>query len=150
MTLVLADIVEDLSLAVGIIAVIVAIATAFVRFRPKFEARIDGNRQAILLNVRNKGRLDGRVNAVSVLASDGRLAIPNIVFPGLSDGKFHSGQISHKQSRSLVINAEKENPFPDSIKVFVKWGSGRSRLITPKLMPEISYYGTESNWPAKD
>lgn len=145
MTFVLADAAGVIGAGAAVVGVLLTIAGLIVRFRPKFDVAIDGRRQAIRVEVSNKGRLKGRINKVSVLDSRD-LEVPSSEFAGLPKGEFHSGQISRKEVRSLVINAEKGKAFPKDVRVFVKWGLRGKREIPP-TKTDVSYYGTKSDWP---
>lgn len=149
MTFVLADAAGIVGAAVGAAALVLTAIGLIVRFRPKFDVAIDERRQAIRVNISNRGRLEGRINEVSILGS-GDLEIPSSEFEGLPNGKFHSGRISRKEARSLVIKAEKEKAFPEGIRVFVKWGLRGKNEILPRQETDISYYGERGSWPPVD
>jgi hypothetical protein len=149
MNLVLADTIETIGVVAGVVgavATILGLAAVFARFRPKFDVTIDERRQAIRVKISNAGRLQGRINGVSVLdATDHE--VPS-EFAGLSKGAFHSGLVSRKEARSLVINAGQRESFADGVRVFVQWGRRRKKEITPDEKSGVSYYGEKSNWPA--
>jgi hypothetical protein len=144
MRFVLADAAGIIGAGAGVVAVVLAVITLVVRFRPRFDVTIDERRQAIRVTVSNSGRLEGRINEVSVLDADDH-EVP-VEFAGLPKGEFHSGQMSHKVARSLVINATKPKPFAEDVRVFVKWGRRRKKEIVP-TRKDISYFGETSDWP---
>lgn len=146
MTFVFADVAAVVAAVAGVLTVLLAIVGVVVRFRPKFDVMIDTQREAIRVTVSNKGRLKGRINGVSVIDTGGREVSSE--FASLPERKFHSGEVAHKQARSLVIKATGEKPFAQDIRVFVRWGRRRKKTILPEQAEEeISYYTEESDWP---
>jgi hypothetical protein len=138
--------IEVVAAVIAAIAAVAGLAAVFTRFKPRFDAKIDKRRQAIRLEVVNKGRRDGRISNVSVIEPQGT-EVPS-KFAGLSKSKFHSASLSKGDLWALVIEAEKGSPFAKDIRIFVKWGWGRWRRkeLTPEPA-DTSYHGTESDWP---
>lgn len=145
MTFILADAAGIVGAGTGVVLVVLAIIGLVVRFRPRFDAAIDGRRQAIRLKVSNKGRLEGRINGVSVLDSEDH-EVPS-EFASLPNGRFRSGRVAHGETRSLVIKAKKPTLFAEGVRVFVQWGHRGKKEIVPEQKRDISYYLEESDWP---
>lgn len=146
MTFVFADVAAIIGAGAGVFAVLLAIVGVVVLFRPRFDVTIDTRREAIRVKVSNKGRLKGRINGVSVIDADGSEVSSE--FASLPDEKFHSGEVAHKQARSLVIKAKNREPFAKDVRVFVQWGRRSKKTISPEqVKKEVSYFTEDSDWP---
>jgi hypothetical protein len=137
---------------VGAIAAVVAAAltvwAALRRFRPKIRARIDERRQAIRLDIRNKGGASGQISDLAVIDTNHIDLDPE--FFGLADGHFRSARLEPHHSYKLIIRARKESgEFPPNVRVRIGWGKGKIRDFFPTQIKGISYYGPmeRSEWP---
>jgi hypothetical protein len=131
---------------VAAIATPIAWYTVFKRFRPKFQARIDARRQAIRLDVVNKGRAKGRIRKAAAI--DETLVEQKAQYGGLKDGVFYPIEVPGKSTRFLIIEASEESgPFPEGVHVLVAWGSRKERQLTLEPTDNVSYYGMKSDWP---
>lgn len=115
------------------------------RFRPDFAAQIDAERQAIRLDVKNKGRASGQVRLVAVVDVDG--TEHSAQFAGLPEGKFHSAWLGGRETRHLIIAADKgSGAFPSGVGVRVEWGKDGEEVL-PLVPVAHLMHGLESNWP---
>jgi hypothetical protein len=137
--------VELIVAIVGAVAAVAALWGVFTRFRPRFEARVDERRQAIRLDVANKGRASGRIGDVTVV--DGELVGLPCAFAGLSDG-YYAAEIDGRSNWFLIIEAiREEGPFPEDAQVRVEWGRGPAKLIAVTQEKDTAYFGMKSKWP---
>jgi hypothetical protein len=141
-----ADAAAWLGVAVAVVGVVVSALVAVTRFRPKFTARIDRRRQAIRVDAVNRGRLEGYVHDVAVV--DEHDDEHPCEFAGLPDGRFETAKLARARTQYLIIRASRtKGPFPDGVRVKVKWGRKRQRSLTPEPT-NTSYYGEDlkSDW----
>ena len=131
--------------AVGLVGTAIQVLIGLPWFRPRFKARIDKRRQAIRLDVKNRGRRTGRVNDVLVINSD-TVQIP-CEFAGLPEGRFQPADIPGRSLRHLILAAVRaRGSFPADAEVKVKWGLDKERTVKPK-QNDAAYYGEDSHWP---
>jgi len=140
---------------IGGIAAVLALKGVFARFRPSFSAAIDANRQAIRLDVANRGGKPGRINSVGVVGADWETSMPS-KFATLPDGKFHSAELKPGAERHLIVMAGRDSgPFSPEAIVYVRWGNRKERYwqrprrayLEPVQVTDVSYYGEDSDWP---
>lgn len=142
MTVIAADVAAIAAVAgvvVAIVAMVVSAVVGLQRFRPTFEVAVDERRQAIRLDVVNKGRASGSINSVAVIAPGG-MELP-AEFPDFRDGKFTSYQLTNDKAVQWTIKAVKDSgSFPADARVLIGWGKGKQRTVTPKHKSDVSYY----------
>lgn len=121
-------------------------SAALTRFRPSFTARVDRRRQAIRLDVVNRGRATGVVSEVAVIGpTNDELPCD---FAGLPDGRFQRAALDGREPKHLIIRARQNTgPFPPDVRVKVVSGRRRTKVLTP-LPTNTSYYGDDllSDW----
>jgi hypothetical protein len=125
----------------------IAAALAYFKlFRPKFRARIDGRRQAIRLDVDNKGRGGGRIRTVAAIDA-GRGEI-NAEYPGVSGGSA-AAEIPGRSTWFLILEASPRDGavFPEGVRVLVRYRRRTERELELEPAPGVSYWGVPSDWP---
>lgn|GEM_PF-3678875 len=146
--------IADTAVMIGTIASVVAAVVAVVAlwaifgwFRPRFDAKVDERRQAIKLEIDNKGFVSGQVNEVAVI--NGRNVDLEPKFFGLDDERFWAAELPRRSSWRLIMRARRGNPFPEDARVRIRWGNNKERAVVPEHMNGKSYYGPQvtSQWP---
>jgi hypothetical protein len=144
-----ADTATWIGVAVGIVGALAGIAGlwgVFRWFRPAFRARIDERRQAIRLDVTNKGRAGGWIREVAAI--DAQRNELDAAFAGLEGERFRPVELPGHTSWWLILAASRANgPFPEATSVLVRWGRGSERTLAPEKTKGVSYYGMNSQWP---
>jgi hypothetical protein len=132
---------------IGIPAAVAGAIAVFKWFRPEFRARIDGRRQAIRLDVDNKGRASGRIRTVAPV--DAELAEIPAEYPGVDGRDSVSAEIPGRSAWFLIIEAAPRESavFPEDTRVFVRYGRRKERQLELEPAPKVGYWGMNSNWP---
>jgi hypothetical protein len=129
----------------GALAAVAALWGVFRWFRPTFRARVDERRQAIRLDVANRGRASGWITRVAVIGPDGIHQQTN--FAGFTGGQFKAAEVPGRTSWWLIIESTPvAGAFPEHAQVLVE-SRGRRRSIVPEVAAGLSYHGSKSNWP---
>jgi hypothetical protein len=133
---------------VAALAGVIALWAVFRRFKLSIRARIDERRQAIRVDLKNKGRASGQVSEVAVI--DQHLVDLDPQFFGLDGDRFRSARLPKQSSWFLIIRDRSANrEFPPDARVRVRWGKRKKRDLVPEQVSATSYYGDllKSEWP---
>ena len=108
-------------------------------FGPKLSSRIDAAREAIELQIVNKGRIGGIISQVEVVKSDpaGRdyVVIDDVTVEGFAGGAFQPVRLPAMTSMLLVILAPDGRPFSAGVRLAVGAGASGRKMVTPVETP---------------
>lgn len=115
-------------------------------FRPRCKAKIDARRQAMLLQIKNRGRADGVIGRVVVIDENGLAIEPAPPIDGYPSGAFSATILPAYVAMRLIIGLPSGlAAFPEKVRVKVDWGSGE-KLMRPKQV-RVGYAGLPSVLP---
>jgi hypothetical protein len=112
-------------------------------FRPQCSAEVDGNRDAVRVQIRNKGRAPGVISDVAVVDDRG-LDLDWPRFNGFRDGAYRATRLPGLDMMQLIIEAPEEHKFELAQKVFVEWGDSTTLALAPV---DVGLFGLDSILP---
>ncbi len=141
------------TVATAFLGIVVAIfAVWHVRmngFRPRCTAKIDARRQAMLLQVQNRGRVDGEIAGIELLDASGAASRRLLVVEGYKDGRFEATALPARAVMRLIIKPPAAlDSFPPRTYVRVVWVTG-AKAISPAQEYGVDYAGMTSALPLK-
>jgi hypothetical protein len=114
-------------------------------FRPRCRVKIDVKRQAILLQIRNRGRAGGVIARIVVVDANGLALQPAPPIDGYSSGFTATTLPANAGMRVIIMHPNNISRFPDGVRVKVDWGTGQT-LLTPEPV-DVGYAGLPSVLP---
>ena len=89
--------------ALGVLGAVITLwQWSMSRFRPKLSSRIDAQREAIELLIRNKGRASGIIDQVRILLPDNRFE-DGVHFKGFPNDEYRSLSLPAMSSMRIII-----------------------------------------------
>jgi hypothetical protein len=139
------------AVSVLILAIVVAsLAGWHVRmngFRPHCAAKIDTRRQAMLLQVQNRGSVDGEITRIELLDASGLASRRAVVVEGYNDGRFEATALPARAAMRLIIKPPVDlDSFPPRTYIRVVWIGGVKALAPPQD-DDADYAGMASTLP---
>jgi len=115
-------------------------------FRPRCAARIDVARQAIRLQISNRGRADGVIGRVVLVDAEGFAIQPGPLIDGYPSGNFTATTLpAHAAIQLMIGKPQSRAALPEGVLVKVDWGTGEA-VLTPKPV-KVGYAGLPSVLP---
>ncbi|WP_328520538.1 hypothetical protein [Kribbella sp. NBC_00359] len=119
-------------------------------FRPRLVSRIDANREAIEIKIRNRGRASGIVERVAVVAPLGDdLEVQEATFNGFPVGRFAPFIVPGAAAVRLIIEAPDSGSFRPNISLIIDVGEAQARHVVPRHDSRVSLFGLRSVMPPR-
>jgi hypothetical protein len=115
-------------------------------FRPHCSVRIDARRQAIRLQIRNRGRANGAIERIVIVDPAGFAINPAASIAGYEGGNFKPTTLPGLSAMSLIITPPLGTTvFPEGVRVKADWGTGETTKLPQPV--DVGYAGLPSVLP---
>jgi hypothetical protein len=137
------------AISIAVLAVVVAIFTGWYvwmdGFRPRCTAKMDKRGRAMLLQVQNRGRVDGEIARVDLLDPSGLASRRLLLVDGYADGRFQATALPARSAMRLITKPPADlEAFPERTRIRVVWTTGSSKALVPGQDEDVDYTGMAS------
>jgi hypothetical protein len=116
-------------------------------FRPRCTAKIDARRQAMLVQLQNRGTVDGEIVRIELLDVSGLASRRVLVVEGYNDGRFEATALPARAAMRLIIKPPADlDSFPARTYIRVVWIAG-VKALAPRQDDDADYAGMASTFP---
>lgn len=115
-------------------------------FRPRVKGKIDVQRKAVAVEIRNRGRAAGVIGRIVLVEANGLGLKEEAPVNGYADGCFKPTTLPANSGMRLILERPPEyDTLPKDLRLKVDWGTGEA--IRPLQQVDTSYASLKSVLP---